>query len=244
MLLDKYMRIILFLAPALLWLVPVLAAVPATGQAIEHDELRAGFIEILRENAFWNNRDIRLENFSSRPDTITVPPGPVDFEPVSVMYQNRLGRKIATVSVLVNGREEARIKMFGDLKLYDDVVVAARRLDRGELLNRSDIRVMRQDISMQDTDLIKDPEAVVGMRLKTSLRPGTMLSDYHIEQPPVVRRGDHVKIVARGKGLTVEAPGRVRRNAARGEIVRVKNLMSRREVFAEVVSENTVLVVF
>jgi flagella basal body P-ring formation protein FlgA len=65
-----------------------------------------------------------------------------------------------------------------------------------------------------------------------------------VEAPPLVRRGDLVTILALAGRISVSVPGEMRDSGVKGEVVRVKNLMSRREILARVVDKNTVRVVF
>ena len=57
---------------------------------------------------------------------------------------------------------------------------------------------------------------------------------------PVVRRGGLAKAVVKNGSLTVSANVKVLEDGAPGDVVRVQNLVTRKELIGEVVDENTV----
>jgi flagella basal body P-ring formation protein FlgA len=65
-----------------------------------------------------------------------------------------------------------------------------------------------------------------------------------VEEPPAVRRGDVVSLVAEGSGLRVTTRGEVKEEGRPGQVVRVRNLSSEREILGRVVNGSTVRVEF
>lgn len=144
----------------------------------------------------------------------------------------------------MNGKEQARVKLTGDIHLFGDVVCMARGLTRHAILTPDDIEIVHRNITMLGNDFISDPRQVIGRELKTSLQPGAILYSRLLKNPTVVKRGDLVSILAKSGPLTVRTAGQVKTPGAQGDVVRVKNLMSRREVYARVISPNEVQVDF
>jgi flagella basal body P-ring formation protein FlgA len=130
--------------------------------------------------------------------------------------------------------------MSGNLQLYGEVLCTTRRIKRHTILAENDIRVIRRNISMLDPDFIKSTKMAVGFRLKYSIRAGAVLFSHQLEAPPLVKRGDMVTIQAKSDKIRVTVPGEVRNPGAMGELVRVKNLMSRKEILAKVLDSGTV----
>ncbi|PIP43012.1 MAG: flagella basal body P-ring formation protein FlgA [Deltaproteobacteria bacterium CG23_combo_of_CG06-09_8_20_14_all_60_8] len=216
-------------------------------QTLDQARLAQAFLALVTDGTPWPATDLAVEEFSVTPADLTLPAGVLGFRPINQTHTQYLGKKKLRVAVLVNGREEARVSMTGQLKLFGDVVVAARRMNRHTVLGADDLRVVRRDISQQDPDLLRAPAAAIGLRglrLKNSVQAGELLFATMVEAPPLVRRGSLVTILAEAGQISVSVPGELRDSGARGEVVRVENLMSRREISAEVVDENTVRVTF
>lgn len=230
-----------------LFLFCVIAGYAPFSQAVEHQEtmldggrLEEIFIEIITENSPWPRHDLEVDGFACKPATLTIPAGTMDYRLLNQSHNNYLGKKTLSLAIVVDGKEVGRVKMNGDLRLYGDVVCTTKKIDRHTILTEDDVTVLRRDISMLEPNIIKSPEASIGKRLKTSLRAGAVLKPHLLENPPLVKRGDLVTIMAQSDNLQVTTPGEVRNAGALGKMVRVKNLMSRREIYARVLNPGVV----
>ena len=222
---------------------PPVAVAAASPQVLDAAALRAVFFEVVSQDAPWPSQALEVTGFVAAPAYLSLPAGALEFRSLTEPYSQHLGKKKLEVSFLVNGHEEARVVMKGELNLYGDVVVTTRRVGRNSVLSHADLTVVRRNISYLGPDPV-GLQAAIGQRSKSSLRPGTMLLANMLEAPPLVKRGDLVTIKANSANIVVSVLGEVRSSGARGEAVKVKNLMSRREVYGEVVDAETVRVIF
>ena len=146
------------------------------------------------------------------------------------------------VIISVEGKDHGRVKLNGVLHLFGEVFCTVGNMGRGAVVRNEDIRLVRSDLTWQSDGVVSTRDQVVGKRLRSSLRAGSVLLERHLEEKPVVSRGDKVTIVAGRAQLMVSAPGRVREAGATGELVRVKNMMSRKILMARVRDDHTVVV--
>lgn len=237
-------RFFCFLACLLVFLGSSGWAAEQKATVLDRDFLQNLYEEIVLEKTPWPRDTLQIDNFSLEPDVLRVPKGKLDYTVKEQVHPNYLGRKTVTLTVLVDGKENGIVKMSGDLHLYGDVVCITRRLRRNSILTEGDVDVVRRDVSMLGADFAKKIEAVVGKELKTSLRAGAVLYGHLLEEPALVQRGDLVTIFARSEHIEVSAPGQARNAGAKGELVQVKNLMSRRIVYGRVVNPDVVKVDF
>lgn len=215
-------------------------ACPLFGQAAESiaapelAALETIFSKVVLENAPWPKEDVKIINFNVQPLAMTIPAGSFDYRIAQRPSDFRPGKKNVSIDILQEGMEQGQVKMSGDLRLFGTVANTTKRLNRNDILSRDDIAMRRQDISMLDGGIIKDPEQAVGQKLKISLPAGAILYEQSLAAPPLVKRGERVTIMAKSKAIQITAPGEARNSGALGEMVRVKNLMSRREIHARV----------
>lgn len=202
------------------------------------------FFETVTKGAPWPTDKLEVSNFSFTPTSITMPPGVMTCRIVNQLQPEYLGRKVLTMALLSDGVEIERVKMQGDIELFDDVVIVKKNIGRATVLTEEDVQVQRRNITMLGNNLLQDLDAVLGKRLKTAMRAGEVLLASAIENTPVIKRGDLVTIMAESRGLSVAVSGEAKSAGAPGEVVRVKNLTSRREVLARVVDSQTVKVEF
>lgn len=237
----------LLLIGALLWLLASALPTGAEGQQTTRlgaDGLQAILQEIILSGKQLPSDTLSIENFSSRPETMELPAGKIDYRIIS-QSATRLGRQTIQAMILVNGIEAEEVTLSGDLLLFGEVVCAARGIPRNTVLSEADIEVVRQNITMLGPGFVQTPAAALGQKAKTTLRPGAVLYSRLLKAPELVKRGDVVSIIARSSALRISVPGRVvESTGAQGDTVRVKNLMSRREVYATVISSDEVQVEF
>lgn len=183
--------------------------------------------------------EIIISDFSSQPATLTVPEGEIDYEIINQPSIFSPGKKFISVKLLVNAREYGKVSMHGNLHYWGTVVTAAKNLRRHTILSKEDLETDFRDISMLG-DRVASLESAIGKKLKKGLHPGSILYNSLLKNPDLVKRGDSVTIMAKSGSLEVAAPGEARSAGSRGELIRVKNLMSRRLLQARVVTERLV----
>ncbi len=156
----------------------------------------------------------------------------------------RGGKVVGHVSVGVRcpGVKPWTIYVQAQVRPLAPVVVTRKALPRGTLLGSADIELVEQDLSRLTTGYLADLDAVIGMKLRRSVRAGLPLNDSLLEAPVAVRRGERVIIVARGDGLEVRMEGEALADGAPGAVIPVRNRSSGLEIEAEVVGPGAVQV--
>lgn len=226
-------------------LIPALSAgSQRQNTTLKQDDLEKAFVELVTRNQMFSAENVEIRGFSCAPCQLPVSQGMIDYLIISQSRGNQLGRETITADVLVNGKTQGRIKLSGDVHLFGEIVCAAHSLQRHQILQTEDLRTIRRDVSMLGPDFITAAKLAVGKELKTTLRPGAILYKRFLKKPKLVKRGDVVSIMAQTDHLKIRVPGRIESDGAIGDLIRVKNLMSRKEIYARVVNAEEVQVDF
>jgi len=192
------------------------------------------FREVVLKDSPWPREDVQITNFSVRPLAMALPSDGFAYRITQKPNDFRPGKKNVSAAILKDGQEQGQVKMSGDLRLFGTTVSTTKRLNRNDIIASDDLAAKRQDISMLDADRIEDPKQAVGQKLKLSLPAGAILYAQNLAPPPLVNRGEMVTIMAKSQAIKITTPGEARNSGALGEMVRVKNLASRREIQARV----------
>jgi flagella basal body P-ring formation protein FlgA len=145
-----------------------------------------------------------------------------------------LGRQQFVLRWTVAGRRRQEI-VAAEVSLPGTVVVAARDLPRGAILQAADLKLKvasEQDRQTRGFSFIED---AVGNEVQRPLRAGQIIDADHAEQPELVQRGERVSIVVNHGGVRVRAEGRARDGGRRGDVITVESA-TRRESFQGVVT--------
>jgi flagella basal body P-ring formation protein FlgA len=85
---------------------------------------------------------------------------------------------------------------------------------------------------------------VVGRALKKDVAINTIVTCQILEDPVVIKRGEIVDIVAENKEIIVQTKGRTVDKGKMGDMIRVRNMASGKEIQARVTANNAVTVEF
>lgn len=235
------------LRPILLTIVlasAVLIVAPPVAQAgkvvLGRPDLERIFIEIVGNGVESNGGDMAVSGFFSQPDQLTLPDETYSYRLLNKLRPNRIGRNFLHLAFFSGADEVARVKLDGTIQLFTDFVCLKRDIGRHAVLTEGDITLVRRDSGALGSDAVMRINDAVGKRMKATLSTGDILYSYHLEDIPLVKRGDLVTIVAQSGGFKVTAPGEARNSGSDGEEVRVKNLTSRRIIRGRVIGPGMV----
>lgn len=120
--------------------------------------------------------------------------------------------------------------------IYLAVLMAKNTLERGHVLGPSDITLKKFNISNLRNGYVTHPDDVVGLTLKRRVRELQPLSMSQLDSPVMVERGQRVLMIADQDGVEARTMGIASKKGRKGEMIKVKNESSEREVTA-IVSE-------
>ncbi|MBL1261621.1 MAG: flagellar basal body P-ring formation protein FlgA [Thiotrichaceae bacterium] len=123
---------------------------------------------------------------------------------------------------------------------YADIYVATRFLSRGKKLKQDDYALERHDISNQSIGYITDINEIEGKILRRPLRHNSIIPPNALTEAMLVKRGDRVTILAQNTGVKVHMKGKALKSGVKGEVIRVRNLSSKRIIEGTVLSEGVV----
>ena len=108
------------------------------------------------------------------------------------------------------------------VKVIADVVVAARPLGRGKILDNGDLALQARDITQLPAGILSDPSQGVGRVLISSIASGYPIRMDMLKAPTVIQIGQTVSVIAKGRGFNVHSEGKALSNAVVGQIVQVR----------------------
>ncbi len=154
------------------------------------------------------------------------------------------GRKTGrvTVGVRCNGTSPWSLYVPARVVLLAEVVVVQRALRRGQRIDESDLALEEHDLARQHRAYFTRIEDVAGKIADRAMQTGRILHPALLDDPLAIERGSRVNIIARIGGIQASMRGQALDNGSLGERIRIRNLDSKRELEARVVSAGTVRV--
>ncbi|HKL20525.1 MAG TPA: flagellar basal body P-ring formation chaperone FlgA [Tichowtungia sp.] len=187
--------------------------------------------------------DLEIRRFHAR-GLRSLPPGTLDLTIEPQNHQDLTGAVHLKVDVAVDGCSAAKVYLSAWVDQFAEVVCARRALRRDTILREADLGLQRKNISRTPSNMVVSLEQAVGKRLRQSVSSGDYLRDNMLEVPPLIFRGDRVRLIAQKGALIVETLGIAKERGTRGEQIRVGNVSSGKTVVGRVVAPSTVRILF
>lgn len=153
-----------------------------------------------------------------------------------------IGNIIVPVQVVVDDVPKEKIFLRTKVSIFDRIVVAKKRLKRGDLISSAEAAIEERDIAVLNADVIKDIDLALGREAKTFVPDGNPIYSWMIKERPLVRKNEKIKITAGSQNILVSADGTSLEDGSLGSEIRVKNLNSGKELIGLVTGTGEVTV--
>lgn len=167
-----------------------------------------------------------------------IPTGRLDLEIISAK-PGIIGTKRFSLVYKVDDNIVKNISIRGNLQAMSPVAVLTQNVKRGDILHPDMVRLESKDLSSLRTPCT-DLRQVLGKRLVRSLRSGNVLDLSSIDFPPLIQKGQLVKILLNHNELHLTATGISIMNGKQDQVIRVKNTGSQKIIFCKVVAPGLV----
>ncbi|MDY6986473.1 MAG: flagellar basal body P-ring formation chaperone FlgA [Thermodesulfobacteriota bacterium] len=191
----------------------------------------------------WEKDTVRVKSVHVSSKAL-LPEGEVTYSVIPPKAMDFLRTIALSVVFKVNGKLAKKVWATVKLEVLTEVVLTKRPLRRRQLITEDDIHLKTIDLTKAQSNVLTNPQEVLGKRTKRPIGGDVVLTSDHIELPPLVRRGDVVLIVAESNGLKITALGEVCKRGCQGDRIKVKNLDSKKAIYARIVDSSTVQVDF
>lgn len=144
-----------------------------------------------------------------------------------------------SIIIRVDGRVRKNLALSGDLQAIAPVIIGKTSLRRGSILQPNNVTLALKDISKMKNPCF-DLRKIIGKKLKKSIRSGQVINANDVEFPPLVKRGQLVKIIVNKGNLFLTATGIAKMNGKLNQVIRVRNAQSNKQIFCRVTAPGIV----
>ena len=128
------------------------------------------------------------------------------------------------------------------VKLFKDVLVSSRKIDRKEPLNYSDFSLVEKEVTSLRVKPIYDIDEISKYRARFSISSETVLGKNMVEQIPDVKHGDRVTAIFNKGIVNISFDAIARTEGVIGDVIKVKTAENKMYK-AEVINYQTVKVI-
>jgi flagella basal body P-ring formation protein FlgA len=214
-----------------------------SSQTIPEGKFREIFHNYVYKNLNKQNSDVIISKMKITGNE-PVPAGRISFQQYQKGRRRFEGHVSLIVVIKINDIVKNKVKLSGWVDIFQPVVCASRDLKRGERISEDDLYLVKRNISHLSSKILTDMNKIIGRMAAHNVKKDTSLKGWMFEKYPIVDKGDIVTILAESGDLRVTSPGKILMRGYEGELVKVQNLMSKKEIYAKVVNSSIVAVDF
>lgn len=108
------------------------------------------------------------------------------------------------------------------IRVMARIVVSSRPLAQGMLIGPTDIMLHKADLAQSPPGIMTNLGEVVGKMLNASIPSGYPIVASMLRAPQVIRQGQSVRLISKGRGFLITSEGIAMGGAAEGQIVQVR----------------------
>lgn len=109
-----------------------------------------------------------------------------------------------------------------EVRVFAQAWIANRPLPAQTIISRADFSLVETEVSREPGTPVTDLDAVVGQQLVRPLPLGAVVRSDVLRAAPILSAGDSVRVVALGRGFSIQGEGEALAAATEGQSIRVK----------------------
>ena len=205
--------------------------VERNSEVIESDVIKSVLIDRLIAEGIDPSSEITLANDSMR---LYAPAGSDNDIKINDLSYDRFGGSfVAKMSWQgENGSQIVRVR--GRVDQVTEVPVMARRIMRGDIISKRDIRWVKVRSNRLQRDMIVDHSDLIGMTARRTIAADQPIRTSEVRRPLMVTKGSSVTIELTTPLMQLSTKGRALEGGSRGDIIRISNLQTNTVIEAEI----------
>lgn len=227
--------------PAVTWTGASQARVLRRGHFLAEGELRELLTATLQSEQVRDKGTLEI-GFSRPWSNVNLPDEPLTLRVLNLPASGVSPNFIVRFEIVAGTERFGPWQMVVQARVMKDVPIARTALKRGQPLTISDFSTERRDVlSLRepvDVDVLNNPT----LELNENVSPGQPLLARSIRMRPVVLRGQVVDGLVRDGAMKISLKVEVLGEGLPGQTIRVRNPKNKREYYAKIQDEQTVVI--
>lgn len=168
----------------------------------------------------------------------------IDFYITLVDTSKDRGRIELIVSASSNGKLFFKVPVYFNVRVFEFVAITKRKTRRKQLLTEENVFIARRETTRIRGMAFSSINDLKGMTTTTSVQPHTILTENMVETPPTMKQGTIVKLIVKKSGFKIVTKGLAQQTGYKGEVIKVKNLDSKKMLYGKIINSDSVQVIF
>ncbi len=168
----------------------------------------------------------------------------VDFDISLVDSSKDRGNIDLIVSATSNSIPLFKVPVNFKIRVFEYVAISKRRIGRHHNLSKENIFMDRRETTKFRGIVFSNMDTLVGKMTTKVVQPNTILTEGIVEIPPTVTKGSLIKLFIEASGFKIITKGLAQQTGYTGEVIKVKNLDSKKMLYGKIINSDKIQIVF
>ena len=170
--------------------------------------------------------------------------GEIDFD-ISLVDANKDRGNIGLiVGASSDGVPYFKVPVTFEVRVFEYVAVAKRKISRGQQLTKENVYLSRRETTKIGGLSFSSMDDLVGKSAIRSVLPNTIITEDAVEIPPAIQKGNVVKLFIKTNNFKIVTKGLAQQTGYKGDVIKVKNLDSKKMLYGKIIGPENVQIVF
>ena len=148
----------------------------------------------------------------------------------------------AEAEIFADGKSVSSTSLQGKYYILGEIPVPAVNISKGEVIKADKLKMVKVRMNRIKQQNLTDMSVLVGSEAKRTLREGKIINESDVGKVMLIKKGDVVRSVYKTPKMQISAKVEALEDGGKGDRIEVRNVNSKRIIFAEVVDAGTVVV--
>ena len=205
--------------------------------------IKAAVMAYVGKNMPWQEGAVRVE-FSGGVSDLSLPGKKITYRVLSKGNMDFIGDSSFKVKFYENDVFLKQKIVNVRLEVLMDVVISVKSLPRNVKIGRNDVKLVKRWFSSTPSKIISSLDDVVGMKLRTSVKLNAKITKNMVKSIPMVKRRKPVKIIFENGLMSITTIGLSEQDGMEGDLIKVRNVSSKKLIYARVMGNSLVSIKF
>ena len=222
--------------------IPPKAIVSRASLKIPREQIKQ-IIESEISKQYHQYADIKI-TIKTKLNDIFIPKGKASYEVKRVAKTGLIGGYNSwMLNFKLNGKPAKKLIVRAKVDVFEDVTVAKGNIEKGTLVQKSDITVVKKNISKERFNYQPKANLVVGKQARRDIFKNEAMKSHLVELPVIMQKGTPVKVIYQTKNLKLTNIAKAMKSGRKGDIIPVKTLNGKVTIYAVIIDSKNVEVV-
>lgn len=175
----------------------------------------------------WEPEDTSIELYPMRGKEI-LPAGDFNVVITRDPTYEFVGDGVFKATIYVNGKKYKTLNLKAHVEPYEEMVVAKKRIVRGEMLSRDNLTLEKRPISRTTRNgYFSSIDEVAGLSAVRTIISDKVVDEASVDKPIVVKRGKPVLVEIEKPSFRISVTAKALESGRVGDIIRVENVKSK-----------------